>query len=179
MIKWTIITHSLRLKLSQGRKNEGISYKEWYWIEKSVAALKAKFGLHCPLRARMPRWSPGWCWGREHTEVCQERRKLERMYTKMLQRAVFPNICSDKKKLIGDAVLAEHSDLKELWRFFSCDHSIRALLLTTTTFQKCVPTAPRDESVWFLGVPWQSSVWGGVEGRDGKYHSYYSQWWVS
>lgn len=39
-------------------------------------------------------------------------------YTKVLQRAVFPTICSHKKKLIGDAVLAEHSDLKELWKFF-------------------------------------------------------------
>lgn len=65
----------------------------------------------------------------------------------MLQRAVFSTIRSDKKKLIGDAVLAEHRDLKELWRFFSCDHSISALLLTTSTFQKCVPTAPRDESL--------------------------------
>lgn len=58
-----------------------------------------------------------------------------------------------KKNLIVDAVLAEHSDLKELQRFFSCDHGIRVMLLKTTTFQKCVLTEAIDESVCYLRVP--------------------------
>lgn len=51
-----------------------------------------------------------------------------------------------KKKLIGDAVWAEHSDIKELRRFFSCDHGIRVMLLKPTTFQKYMPTDAIDES---------------------------------
>lgn len=51
-----------------------------------------------------------------------------------------------KKKLIGDAVWSEHRDVKELRRFFSCDHGIRVMLLKPTTFQKCTPTEAIDES---------------------------------
>lgn len=64
----------------------------------------------------------------------------------MLQGAVFPTIRSDKKKLIGDAVWAEHRDIKELRRFFSCDHGIRVMFLKPTTFQKCTRTEAIDES---------------------------------